>query len=242
MTDEQKQNAFKSILPSGAKHNWYKLKLDKVASVFNNLIGNDGKKIPVIFRPFHEFDGNWFWWGANYCTADEYNQAYQFTVSYLRDTKGVHNVLYAFSPDASYNNSVSYLQRYPGDSYVDILGMDNYYDFFNQNFAGVTSANQKLQMISDLAVQKNKIAALTETVYSSSNTTPRTAANFTDLVFPAITNNNIKISYINFWSNYQDNYFVPTPATPYATDFKNFTLKPKMTLQNNIGTSLYKLQ
>ncbi|SFI84118.1 mannan endo-1,4-beta-mannosidase [Kaistella treverensis] len=242
MTDEQKQNAFKSILPNGAKHNWYKLKLDKVASVFNNLIGNDGKKIPVIFRPFHEFDGNWFWWGANYCTADEYNQAYQFTVSYLRDTKGVHNVLYAFSPDASYNNSVSYLQRYPGDSYVDILGMDNYIDFYNQNSAGVTLANQKLQMISDLAVQKNKIAALTETGYSSSNTTPRTAAHFTDLVFPAITNNNIKISYINFWSNYQDNYFVPTPATPYATDFKNFTLKPKMTLQNNIGTSLYVLQ
>ena len=124
----------------------------------------------------------------------------------------------------------------------NILGMDNYIDFYNQNSAGVTLANQKLQMISDLAVQKNKIAALTETGYSSSNTTPRTAAHFTDLVFPAITNNNIKISYINFWSNNQDNYFVPTPATPYATDFKNFTLKPKMTLQNNIGTSLYLLQ
>ena len=62
MTADEKAKAFKSILPGGENHAWYKLKLDKVASVFNNLKGNNGELIPVIFRPFHEFDRSWFWW------------------------------------------------------------------------------------------------------------------------------------------------------------------------------------
>ncbi len=239
MTEFQKQNAFKSIMPNGINHNWYKQKLDKAASVFGNLTGNDGKKIPIIFRPFHEFDGDWFWWGKDYCTSDEYKQLWQFTISYLRDTKGLHNIIYAFSPDASHNNSVSYLQRYPGDDFADILGMDNYVDFSSQNNSGVTAANNKLKVISDLSISKNKIAALTETGYSSNNMEPRTATHFTELVYPAITNQNIQIAYVSFWTNTPTEYYVPTPATSFAQDFKNFSLLPKITLQNNIGNSLY---
>ncbi|OVE61706.1 glycoside hydrolase family 26 protein [Chryseobacterium mucoviscidosis] len=239
MTASQKQNAFKSILPGGANHNWYLTKLQKVASVFKNLKGSGGEEIPVIFRPFHEFDGDWFWWGAAYCTAEEYKQLWQFTVNYLRNTMNVHNVLYAFAPDASYTTSSAYLSRYPGDQYVDVLGMDNYYDFTAQTTAGANTANSKLKVISDLAIQKNKIAALTETGYSSQNNTARTSTHFTTLVHPAITSNNVKISYVCFWSNAGNTYYVPTPATPYATDFKNFTLKPQMALQTTIAGILY---
>jgi mannan endo-1,4-beta-mannosidase len=113
MTDSQKSDAFKSLLPGGKFNDWYKKKLDKVASIVSNLKDNNGKQIPIIFRPFHEFDGNWFWWGANYCTAEEYISVYRFTVNYLRDTKNVHNILFAFSPDNSYTTSSSYLSRYP---------------------------------------------------------------------------------------------------------------------------------
>ena len=63
---------------------------------------------------------------------EEYKTAYQFTVDYLKNTKGVHNILYAFSPDNSYTTETNYLSRYPGDKYVDVLGMDNYGDFDNQ--------------------------------------------------------------------------------------------------------------
>jgi mannan endo-1,4-beta-mannosidase len=48
--------------------------------------------------------------------------------------------------------------------------MGNYIDFQNQNSAGVINANNRLKMISDLAIGKNKIAALTKTGYSSGNT------------------------------------------------------------------------
>lgn len=234
MTAEEKANAFRSILPGGENHEWYKLKLDKVASVFNNLKDSSGKLIPVIFRPFHEFDGNWFWWGAAYCSAEEYKTAYQFTVDYLKDTKGVHNVLYAFSPDNSYATSANYLSRYPGDDYVDVLGMDNYGDLANQGTAGVTRANNKLKMVSDLAVTKVKIAAMTETGYRVTATIPAVEGWFSNHLYNTLTNNNVQVSFVMFWTNNQDGYYVPTPSASNAADFTAFTLKPKSVLINNL--------
>src|SRR5258708_7852354 len=57
-----------SILPGGAKNDLYKSWLDKVAAFMLSLKGNKGEFIPVIFRPFHELNGSWFWWGKNNCT------------------------------------------------------------------------------------------------------------------------------------------------------------------------------
>lgn len=234
MTAQQQATAFKSILPGGANHNWYKLKLDKIASVVSNLRGSNGKLIPIIFRPFHEFDGSWFWWGASFCTAQEYKTAYQFTVDYLKNTKGVHNLLYAYSPDNSYTTSAGYLGRYPGDAYVDILGMDNYGDFNNQGQAGADAANAKLKIISDLAVSKSKIAALTETGYQVSSSNPAISGWFSNYLYNAVTANNIKISFVMFWNNSTNGYYVPTPAAANANDFINFVNLPKSTLINTL--------
>ncbi len=234
MTEEQKTTAFKSILPGGANHEWYKKKLDKVASVFLKLKGSKGELIPVIFRPFHEFDGSWFWWGANFCSADEYKAAYQFTVTYLRDTKGVHNILYAFSPDNSYSKSADYLSRYPGDKYVDVLGMDNYGDFNNQGQTGADKANAKLKIISDLAITKVKIAALTETGYQVTASISPVANWFSTYLYSALTAKDIQISYVVFWTNHKDGYYVPTPAAANAADFKTFVAKSKSALVNNL--------
>ena len=235
MTSEQRTDAFKSLLPGGKFNNWYKKKLDKVASVVSNLKDTNGKQIPIIFRPFHEFDGNWFWWGANYCTTEEYISVYRFTVNYLRDTKNVHNILFAFSPDNSYTTPSSYLSRYPGDDYVDVLGMDNYGDFDNKGTSGASLANSKLKLISDLAISKNKIAALTETGYRVTSTTPAINNWFSTYLYDAITNNNLQIAYVMFWSNTSSGYYVPTPGNSNVADFQNFTLKSKIILQNNIS-------
>ena len=235
MTSEQRTDAFKSLLPGGKFNDWYKKKLEKVASVVSNLKDTNGKQIPIIFRPFHEFDGNWFWWGANYCTTEEYISVYRFTVNYLRDTKNVHNILFAFSPDNSYTTPSSYLSRYPGDDYVDILGMDNYGDFDNKGTSGASLANSKLKLISDLAISKNKIAALTETGYRVTSTTPAINNWFSTYLYDAITNNNLQIAYVMFWNNTSSGYYVPTPGTSNVADFQNFTLKSKIILQNNIS-------
>ena len=237
----QKANAFKSILPGGENHELFKLKLDKIAHVVSNLKGSDGKLIPIIFRPFHEFDGSWFWWGAAYCTPDEYKQGYQFIVEYLRNTKGVHNILYAFSPDNSYTTSSQYLSRYPGDDYVDVLGIDNYGDFSTGSSSGVGTANTKLKMISDLAIERVKIAAMTETGFRVTAGTIPISGFFSNNIYNAMTVNDLQIAFVMFWNNNQDGYYVPPAGQSNTQDFINFTLKPESVLQNNIPNSMYVL-
>ncbi|KAF2519575.1 beta-mannosidase [Flavobacterium salilacus subsp. salilacus] len=234
MTDFQKQNAFASILPGGENHDYYKSKLDKVADVLNNLKGSDNKLIPVIFRPWHEFDGSWFWWGADYCTPQQYKEAWQFTVEYLRDTKNVHNVLYAFSPDNSYSTDTQYLSRYPGDEYIDLLGMDNYGDFANGSANGVTTANNKLKMVSDLAKEKVKIAAMTETGYRVTSSTSPLDGFFANNIYKAMTDNNVELAFVMFWSNNQEGYYVPPAGQSDTQDFVDFANKAESVLVNTI--------
>jgi mannan endo-1,4-beta-mannosidase len=234
MTDFQKYNAFISILPGGANHEYYKTKLDKVAEVLNNLKDSNNKLIPVIFRPFHEFDGNWFWWGAQWCTAAQYREVWQFTVEYLRDTKNVHNVLYSYAPDNSYTTSTQYLDRYPGDAYIDVLGMDNYGDFASGAALGVTTANSKLQMLSALGQSKVKVAAMTETGRQITSTVTPVSGFFSTNIYNAMTSNNVKLAFVMFWGNSSGGYYVPPAGMTDTQDFKNFSLKEKSVMQNNI--------
>ena len=240
MTDQQKNNAFKSILPGGENHEYYKQKLQKVADVATTIIGNDGKLAPIIFRPFHEFDGNWFWWGAAYCSPQEYITLWQFTVKYLRDTLNINNMLFAFSPDNNFNSEAEYLARYPGDSYVDILGMDNYGDFNNQGLSGINNANAKLKILTTLAEEKVKIAGFTETGYRITSSNTPISGFFSTNMYNAITQNNNKIAFMMFWNNDSNGYYTPAPGLPDTADFIQFANKPKSLLQDNLP-NIYKL-
>ena len=217
-------------LPGGEFNTVYNGYLDQLADWANNLKDNNGKLIPVVFRILHENTGSWFWWGAAYVTPDQYKQAYQFVVTYLRDTKSVHNIIYAFSPDNSYMSDATYLSRYPGDEYVDVLGMDNYGDFSNGSTAGVNLANAKLKMISDLAKTKVKIAAMTETGYRVTADNSPINGFFNTNIYKALTANNVEVAYVMFWANDQTGYYV----APSGTDFPLFAQKTESVLQNNI--------
>ena len=156
-----------SILPGGEKNDLYNSWLDKVAVFFLSLKANSGEHIPIIFRPFHELNGGWFWWGKGNCTPDEIRQLYQYTEKYLRDVKQVHNLLYAFNTDKFYS-AEEYLERYPGDDYTDVIGFDIYQAYntaSNEQFTA--NANNMLRMLDSIANARNKIPALTEFGYNS---------------------------------------------------------------------------
>ncbi|MEZ7494336.1 glycosyl hydrolase [Leeuwenhoekiella aequorea] len=235
MTATQKQNAFKSILPGGENHEYYKQKLQKVASFAKSLTGSDGNAIPIIFRPFHEFDMDFFWWGAAYSTPEEFKELWRFTVEYLRDDLSVTNMLYAFSPDNSYTTKTAYLERYPGDAYVDVVGMDNYGDVAAQNGSLIARANQKLKVVSDLAEERNKIAAFTETGYFVSASGTELASDFySNNLYKVLTDQDINLGFMMFWQNYSDSYTVPVPGAKGADDFMLFTKKEKTILLNDM--------
>lgn len=223
MSDFQKENAFKSILPGGENHNYYKEKLDKVAEVIGSLKGPSGEAIPIVFRPFHEFDGHWFWWGKPYATELEFIQCWKFTVDYLVKEKGLNNILFAFSPDNQFLAEATYLERYPGDSYVDILGMDNYGDFRDGSSMGTQDANTKLKIVSDLAISKGKVAALTETCYFVEPGVTVVRPNFySQELFGVLTQNDVQVGFMMFWSNSRDRYCTPIQGEEAYADFMSF--------------------
>ncbi|HEV7622246.1 MAG TPA: glycosyl hydrolase, partial [Flavisolibacter sp.] len=92
--DSVSKPAVKYIIPGGEANKLYKEILNGIGAWAKNLKGKDGKSVPLIFRPFHEFDGGWFWWGKPHCTREEFISLWRFTVSYLRDSLHIHNFIY----------------------------------------------------------------------------------------------------------------------------------------------------
>jgi len=76
--------------------------------------------INIMFRPFHEMNGGWFWWGNK---KEQFKKLWIMTYEYLVKEKRLNNMLWCYSPDAG---QPDYLLYYPGDIYVDIVGLDAY--------------------------------------------------------------------------------------------------------------------
>jgi endoglucanase len=84
----------------------------------------------IWLRPMHEMNGNWYPWGAgvNGNTPQDFKQAWRHIVNLFRE-EGVTNVRWVWSPnvDSIPNESWNTISAYwPGDAYVDIIGLDGY--------------------------------------------------------------------------------------------------------------------
>lgn len=239
-TPTQKQTVFRSILEGGDYHEEYKQKLQKLAEIAGQLTDENGKLIPFIFRPFHEFDGDWFWWGKSYCTPAEYIQNWRFTVEYLRDELGVRNILYAFAPDNRFSTESVYLERYPGDDYVDIVGFDNYGDYNNQGALGVDNAAMRLKIISDYAKKNKKVAALTETGFRvAAGGTLSPSDFYTNIMLKSFLKEDLELAFMMFWGNNEEGYYIPSSNASGVQDFRDFAEHPYTIFEEDIAGKMY---
>jgi len=212
------------IIPGGSANEKYKEILRGVGEWANNTKGKDGKLVPMIFRPFHEFDGDWFWWGKGHTTRDEFISLWRFTVSYLRDSVGVHNFIYAFSPDNKFNTEEQFLERYPGDEWVDLVGMDNYGDMGRDGYR-VEVATNKLKIVSDYAKKAGKLAAFTETGLES---IPNPNW-WNDVLLKVMKSPGMQLCYVLVWRNDKTSpthYYAPFPGHSSVPDFMKFYNDP----------------
>jgi mannan endo-1,4-beta-mannosidase len=210
--------AVRYILPDSNLNGKYKLELQRIATFFNQLKNARGIQVPVIFRPFQENNGNWFWWGKGHCTADEYISLWRFTVSYLRDSLHVHNLLYTYSTDM-FESQEQYLERYPGDAWVDILGSENYWDF--QTGLSISNGINQLRMLVSMANQRKKLAALTECGFEGIPVRNW----WTQFLLKPIREDSLarNISYLMVWRNSnRKHYYTPFPGQKSAADFITF--------------------
>ena len=146
------------ILTNGSEtQKTFNLWLDRLANMAKNLKGSDGKNIPVIMRPFHEHTQSWSWWGTSCTTELEFKDLWHYFVDYMK-AAGVHNFIYAVSPQMDSKKVESdFLYRWPGDNYVDFIGMDCYQGINNNVFVN------NLKVLTKLSTAKKKPAGVTET-------------------------------------------------------------------------------
>lgn len=225
--------AVAAILPGGDKHAEYRQALDLLADFAHSLKRRDGTgHIPIIFRPFHEQLGNWFWWGRAHCTAEEYVALWRFTVEYLRDKKDVHNFLYAYSPNISYDGegNSAYLERYPGDEYVDILGLDAYVKHMDEALGAVRE-------VVTFARDRGKIAALTEAGYPNGLSKTNRQDWYTRALLEPLKHDAIArgVAYVLVWRNAHDDHFwVPYPGHRGVDDFRAFYADPTVLFEDGL--------
>lgn len=153
-------DSLKTILPGGENNEVYNAYLDIIADYANRLAMD---KIPVMFRPLHENTGSWFWWGSTN-SEESYKSLYRYTRDYL-ESKGVHNLLYVYSPCGPVSSEEDFMSRYPGDEYVDVLGFDYYADYTYGQDADESyfeNLDSTCRVVSKIADEHNKIAGISE--------------------------------------------------------------------------------
>ncbi|MEZ0611812.1 glycoside hydrolase family 26 protein [Fibrella sp. WM1] len=224
-TDSVSAPAVANLVPGGSHHAQYKAILRTVADLANTTKGSDGKLVPMLFRPYHELDGGWFWWGKPHCSRDEFTSLWRFTVTYLRDSLQVHNFIYTFSPDCLYKSEADYTDRYPGNEWVDVVGVDNYADFGRNGRYNVSAGIAKLKIMADFAAKNGKLAAFTETGLES---IPDTTW-WTNTLLKSLKAEKLKLAYVLVWRNdtrSPTHYYAPYPGQASVPDFMRFYQDP----------------
>jgi mannan endo-1,4-beta-mannosidase len=227
-----------SVLPGGDKHEEFRVWLDNLAEFLVSLRDEEGVAIPVIIRPWHEHTGSWFWWGQGLCTPEEFVALWRYTFDYLCGEKNLHNLLFAYSSGGNIENAEQYLERYPGDDYVDLIGFDYYQmaDATGSSFTG--NVSRVLGIVTGAAAAHGKLAALTEAGYEG---IPDSVW-WTTAFWPAIKDH--RISYALVWRNAHNkpgHFYAPYPGQASEKDFVGFHNIPQTLFQSEVtALSIYR--
>ena len=140
---------------------------------------------------------------------------------------GFSNLLWAYSPGMAANlDEQKYLERYPGDERVQLVGIDGYQWGSKADF--VAQLDQNLAMLTGFATDHGKIAALTEC--GLKNLTDPTW--WTSTLTPVL--DKYPSSYFLVWRNYKEEWFGPSPAKPDAAYFRQMYKKDNVLFLNDI--------
>nr|WP_315202269.1 glycosyl hydrolase [uncultured Flavobacterium sp.] len=210
---------------------WFFNEIDQIISIINNDLG-----FPVVFRPYHEMDGDWFWWGtkATNHNAQLYIDLYRLTVDHIKSKTNL--VLFGWTPNQKMNSSY-----YPGDAYVDIVGIDAY-------SPSASTLKTNLIELSKFAYDHNKVAVLSETGKQDYiNTSPTF---WTASILKGIEDggNDIRIGWVLAWFNApwetsQSGLFIPNSNSPTQAkdDFKSFHSSSTTLFQTEVkALNIYK--
>ena len=100
---------------------WEHEQIDKDIALLAEQLGKARDAgVPILFRPLHEAEGGWFWWGAE--GAEPCKKLYRYLWDKLTNEYKLNNLLWIWTGSTSAASS----EWYPGDEYVDFQGIDKY--------------------------------------------------------------------------------------------------------------------
>ena len=206
-----------SILPGGEKHKMFREWLKRAADFMESIKTEDGELVPIIWRPWHEHTGSWFWWGQEICTTEQYKALWKMTYDYMMVERGMTNLVWSYSPGAGGLTPELFEERYPGDDMVDMVGFDCYQ--YSTDEAYISDMRNALDITTAFAKNHNKIAAVTETGYEGIP-----SANWwTSVLYEVLKD--YSVSYVLTWRNAwerAEHFYAPYPGQISAEDFKAF--------------------
>jgi mannan endo-1,4-beta-mannosidase len=206
-----------SILPGGQKHEMFMTWLSNAADFLDSIKTEAGERVPVIWRPWHEHTGSWFWWGQKLCTTEQYKALWKMTYDYMTVERGLDNLVWSYSPGAGGLTPELFEERYPGDDIIDMVGFDCYQ--YADDASYIADMKSALDITCEFAKKHGKIAAVTETGYEGLSN-PQW---WTKTLYEAIKD--YPISYVLTWRNACDmthHFYAPFPGQVSADDFKAF--------------------
>lgn len=107
------------LTPGTDIYNSWKKQMDIIGKI---LLEVQDLNIPILFRPYHEMNGFWFWWGGRK-GKEGFIALWKQLYHYYTDSLNINNLIWVWSPDKPWFGLTEY---YPGDEYVDIIACDMY--------------------------------------------------------------------------------------------------------------------
>jgi len=127
----------------------YQLILRDLDAIAKELKKLQAAGVPVLWRPLHEAEGGWFWWGAK--GPESLKELWKLMYDRFTNYHHLNNLIWIWTADDGQES----LEWYPGDQYVDIIGADIYLD--SHNYSPSTSKFYNL-----VDMYPGKLVAMTE--------------------------------------------------------------------------------
>lgn len=218
--DVSSNQVVKSVLEGGQLHDLFMDQwLRNLGDFFESLDGT-----PVIFRPWHENVGSWFWWGGALCTEQQYKELYRTTWTYLVKARKLDNIVFCYSPN-SHISPEEYMSRYPGDEFVDMLGVDHYSHIGpgGAEESGVRFSEEikrLLTYMNAISTEHHKLMCLSETGLEGLGD----PSWWTGVLYPAMKD--FPVAYVLTWRNAHDkpeHFYAPWEGFENVSDFQAFS-------------------
>lgn len=192
------------LLTEGTEINTFLMKQLSMIADFLEIFQKNGA--PVIFRPLHEMNGDWFWFcitnpeTGETISSETAQNFWKLIYNYMTETRGITNMLWEYSPNVA-SSAANVMHYYPGDDYCDLVACD----WYTSEYTG----HRQLSISEGALRETGKIFSLAEFGPSGNIITDfdiskeyKFDCGDLDVLINEVLDDGIKVAYWMLWSSY----------------------------------------